>query len=206
MPRTPEQLEQIREESREKILSSALRLFARHGYAATTVRMIAEEAGVSQGLLYNYYDGKDALLRSIFERSRGDVRESFERAAGGATPRERLERLVGAAFDIVRENLSFWRLNYQLRMQPGVLEGLDEDVRAWSESVLAQLEELLRSAGVASPEIEARLFFASIDGAAQHYAMDPDRYPLDEVAAALVRRFLSVAPSAHEPSQPEERT
>ena len=206
MPRTPEQLEQIREESREKILSSALRLFARHGYAATTVRMIAEEAGVSQGLLYNYYDGKDALLRSIFERSRGDVRESFERAAGGATPRERLERLVGAAFDIVRENLSFWRLNYQLRMQPGVLEGLDEAVRAWSESVLAQLEELLRSAGVASPEIEARLFFASIDGAAQHYAMDPDRYPLDEVAAALVRRFLSVAPSAHEPSQPEERT
>lgn len=54
MPRTAEQLEHIRQESRERILSSALRLFARHGYAATSVRMIAREAGASLGLLYNY--------------------------------------------------------------------------------------------------------------------------------------------------------
>lgn len=190
MPRTAEQLAQVREESREKILAAALRLFSRHGYAGTSVRMIAEEAGVSQGLLYNYFDGKESLLRAIFDRSMADVQESFERAAGGATPGERIERLVGAAFDIVRERLSFWRVTYQLRMQPGVLEGLAEDVHAGGEAIRQQLEELLRSAGAALPAIEARVLFAAIDGAAQHFAMDPDHYPIDEVSGSLIRRFL----------------
>ena len=189
MPRTPAQLAQVREESREKILASALALFAEHGYAATSVRMIAGEAGVSQGLLYNYYDGKAALLRAIFERSMGDVWASFELAAGGATPAERIERLVRGAFGIVRGNLAFWRLMYQLRMQPGVLAGLDEHVRASTGAIRTQLEALLRAAGASSPEVEARVLFAAIDGAAQHFALEPDDYPLDAVSAALVDRF-----------------
>ena len=72
MPRTRAQFEAIRQESRERILDAALRLFARYGYAATPVRRIAEEAGVSQGLLYNYFDGKESLLRALFEQTAGD--------------------------------------------------------------------------------------------------------------------------------------
>ncbi len=206
MPRTAEQLEHIRAESRERILSSALRLFARHGYAATSVRMIAGEAGISQGLLYNYYDGKGALLRAIFEQSMGDVQESFELAGGGTTPRERIERLIHAAFDIVHENLSFWRITYQLRMQPGVLEELAEQVRAWPEAIRLQLEEQLRAAGTPSPALEARLLFAAIDGAAQHYALDPDHYPVEEVTAALIRRFLPHSAGAHDDAEQEKRS
>jgi AcrR family transcriptional regulator len=193
MPRSEQQLEHMRAESRARILTSALRLFAQHGYAATSVRMIARDAGISQGLLYNYYDGKEELLRAIFEQSMRDVQESFELAAGGTTPGEQIERLVRSAFSIVRENLSFWRLTYQLRMQPGVLEGLNDEVRVWSEEIRFQLEELLRAAGAASPAVEARVLFASIDGAAQHYALDPDHYPIEEVATALIRRFRALA-------------
>jgi len=176
-------------------LAAALRLFGRHGYAATSVRRIAEEAGISQGLLYNYYDGKGALLRAIFERSMEQVQASFAVAAGGTSPRDRLERLVRAALGTVRENLAFWRLTYQLRMQPGVLEGLGDAMRAWPEAIRLHLEGLLRDAGVASPEVEARVLFAAIDGAAQHFALDPDRYPVDDVAAAIVRRFLPPTPA-----------
>ena len=55
MPRNQAQNEALREQSRRKILYSAGTLFARHGYEATSVRMIAREAGVAQGLLYNYF-------------------------------------------------------------------------------------------------------------------------------------------------------
>jgi AcrR family transcriptional regulator len=189
MPRTAEQLEEIKNESRGVILNSALELFAEHGYNGTSVRMIAMEAGVSQGLLYNYYEGKEALLRAIFERSMEDVQASFERAAGGSTPGDRIEGLVRAAFDIVRKNLSFWRLSYQLRMQPGVVEGLGESLRAWSEATRARIEALLRAAEVESPAVQARLLFAAIDGAAQHYALDPRDYPLDQVGDALIQHF-----------------
>src|SRR5690606_25664309 len=187
----PARLEAIREESRQRILDAALRLFARYGYAATSVRQIAEEAGVAQGLLYNYFDGKEALLRAMLERSAADVERSLSQAAGGATPQERLERLVRSAFDIVGEHLSFWRLSYQLRMQPGVLEELEEATRAWTESTRARIERLLREVGVKDAPIEARVLFAAIDGAAQHYALDTTHYPVEEVSAALVRRFTA---------------
>ena len=190
MPRTPEQFDQIREESRERILVAALRLFARHGFAATSVRMIAEDAGISQGLLYNYYDGKESLLRAIFERSMTDVRASFASAATAATPRKAVELLVRSAFDIVRGHRDFWQLSYQLRMQPQVLTGLARESRRWTDEIRAQLEQLLERAGVSDPAVEARVLFAAIDGAAQHYVLDPARYPLDDVAEEIVRRFL----------------
>jgi AcrR family transcriptional regulator len=204
MPRSPEQFEKIREESRERIVGSALRLFGEHGFGHTSVRMIAEEAGVSQGLLYNYFEGKDALLRSIFERSMAQVEASFERAMTGTTPAERIERLIRTAFDLVRENLPFWRLTYQIRMQHGVLEGLGGSVAAWSGAIRLQLEEFLGAAGVASPPLEARVLFAAIDGAAQHYAMDPEQYPLTEVADALVERFRPI-PGTRSPRPARER-
>lgn len=192
MPRTPEQLETIRAESRERILEAALRLFARQGYAATSVRRIAEEAGVSQGLLYNYFEGKEALLRAMFERSTTDVEQSLSEAETGAAPQERIERLVRSAFAIVGEHLSFWRLSYQLRMQPGVLEGLEEATTAWTEATRARIERLLGGAGVRDAAIEARVLFAAIDGAAQHFALDPEGYPVEQVTRALVRRFTRI--------------
>lgn len=185
-------MREVTEESRERILGSALRLIGEHGYQATSVRMIAEGAGVAQGLLYNYYDGKEALLRAIFERGAAQVGESIGAAASGATPAEGLERLIRGAFVLVRENLSFWRLTYQVRLQRGVLEGLGEVVTAWSESVRAELEWLLAAAGARLPALEARLLFAAIDGVAQHYALDPEGYPLEAVADALVERFVPV--------------
>jgi AcrR family transcriptional regulator len=196
MPRSEEQFEAMRAESREAILNSALHLFAERGYAATTIREIARDAAVSLGLLYNYFDGKEALLHAIFARSMVDVQASIDAAAGGATAHERIERLIAAAFRIVAEELPFWRLTYQLRMQSGVVEGLGESIRAWSDATRVQLEALLREAGRAQPDVEARLLFATIDGVAQHYALDPERYPLAAVARAIIARFLPPARSA----------
>jgi AcrR family transcriptional regulator len=190
MPRTDEQLEQLREESRDRILTSALRLFARHGYAATSVRMIAVEAGVSQGLMYNYYAGKGALLRAIIERSMGDVQSSLAEASAASATQQGVEMLVRSAFAIVRRNRAFWQLSYQLRMQPDVLADLGQSVGAWADAIRLQIEALLRSAGSADAAVEARVLFAAIDGAAQHYVLDPEHYPLDEVADEIVRRFL----------------
>lgn len=203
VPRTRDQFEQLREASRDRILESALRLFAEHGYERTSIRMIAREAGISQGLTYNYFASKEALLRAIFERSMEDVRMSFGGAAAGATPRARIEGLVRSAFEIVREHLPFWRLTYQIRMQPGVLEGLGEYVAAWSGETRERLEALMREAGVRSAAVEARLLHAAIDGAAQHYALDPEGYPLDEIAESLIRRFVSPLPGETPTSEPE---
>ena len=179
----------MRDDSRALILRTALRLFARHGYDGTSIAMIAKEAGIAQGLLYNYFAGKKGLLRAIFEESMRDVEASFALAEAGATPQQRIEHLVRGAFTILRRNQDFWRLSYALRMQPGVVTGLGKRVAESTARIRETLARFLGDAGVEQPELEAAMLFALIDGVSQHYVLEPSRYPLDAVADRIIRRF-----------------
>jgi AcrR family transcriptional regulator len=65
MPRNKEQAEQIRAESREKILKTALRLFAEKGYDGCNVSDIARAAGMSQGNIYWYFPSKQEIFKAV---------------------------------------------------------------------------------------------------------------------------------------------
>lgn len=56
------------ERRRQNILAAAARCFGRDGYAGATVARIAEEAGVSNGLLYQFFRSKDHLLEVVLKR------------------------------------------------------------------------------------------------------------------------------------------
>src|SRR5262245_27072762 len=55
------------EATRRRILASALALFRRRGYAQTTMRDIAEAAGMSLGAAYHFFPSKDALVVAYYE-------------------------------------------------------------------------------------------------------------------------------------------
>jgi TetR/AcrR family fatty acid metabolism transcriptional regulator len=59
------------EERRRQILDAAVRAFAKNGYHACRVSDIAEEAGVAYGLVYHYFESKDAVLEAIFREMWG---------------------------------------------------------------------------------------------------------------------------------------
>ncbi len=189
-PRTEEQNEAIREESRARILESALALFAAHGYERTTIRMIAEAAGISQGLMYNYFSSKEQLIIALFQRSMQDVRESFAHAEDEHDPRPQIERLIRASFMILRRNMHFWRLSYGVRMQPAVVAGLGDQLHLWIDSIRSTIEVYFQNSGAADPGIEAAILFALIDGISQHYVLDPEHYPLEVIENAVVARYL----------------
>jgi AcrR family transcriptional regulator len=201
-PRTSAQFEALRADAQDRLERAALRVFARAGYAGASVRDVAREAGVAQGLLYNYYQGKQDLLAAVFRRCMGDVQASFAAADVGAPPAERLAQLIRASFVVLREHLAFWQLVYGVRQQPDVVAALGPELHAWAEGVRATLEGRLRDAGRSDPAVEARLLFAAIDGVAQHFALDPAGYPLDAVAERLVATFGGAATSAAGTSEP----
>lgn len=60
------------ERTRRQILETALRLFRERGYEGTTMRAIAEEAGVSLGNAYYYFKSKEHLIQAYYERSHAD--------------------------------------------------------------------------------------------------------------------------------------
>ena len=62
-----EEKQQIRNERREQILSAAVKVFSRRGVVGTKMSMIAQEAGISHGLLYHYFKSKDELFTTLVE-------------------------------------------------------------------------------------------------------------------------------------------
>ena len=55
------------EDRREQIMEAALRVFAKKGFAEASNRDIAREAGITPGLIYHYFESKEALLKAILE-------------------------------------------------------------------------------------------------------------------------------------------
>jgi AcrR family transcriptional regulator len=189
-PRSAAQNETRREQRRATILEAGLQQFAQNGFERATIGAVARRAGVSQGLIYHYFAGKDDLLRAVFARSMAAVDATLHEAARAA-PDQRVARLVRAALGGVQRDLQFWRLTYAVRMQPSVLAALGPEVRAWSGGIRAALTAAFRDLGRPTPDIDAAVLFGLIDGVAQHFALDPDRYPLADVIDRIVVAFAT---------------
>src|SRR4051794_36587391 len=67
--------------TRQLLLDAALRRFASDGYAATTVRDIADDAGVNVALISRYFESKEGLFEVCLTTAVDDLR----RAAGNVT-------------------------------------------------------------------------------------------------------------------------
>lgn len=63
------------EETRERILDAALRLFRKRGFDSTTMRDIAAEAEVATGAAYYYFPSKEAFVMAFYERTCDETRE-----------------------------------------------------------------------------------------------------------------------------------
>jgi len=118
-----------------------------------------------------------------------DVRETFARAFAEANPHDRIAALLQACAETMRRHLDFWRVSYAVRHQPAVLKALGPKLGDWTREIETTLTMLLAEAGHPEPEVEARLLFAIIDGASQHFALDPKRYPLEQVFARVAERY-----------------
>jgi len=72
-----------------RVREAALRLFARHGYAAVSMRKIAAEVGVQAGALYNYTPDKQTLLFDLMRSHMEDLLAAWEGSAPAPDPRRR---------------------------------------------------------------------------------------------------------------------
>jgi TetR/AcrR family transcriptional regulator, fatty acid metabolism regulator protein len=93
-------------DKRERILSAAERIFARHGFFAAKVSDVAKEAGVADGTIYLYFKNKDDLLISLFERRMHEVNERLREATAkvqGLGPIEELRAFVKTYLQLVHD-------------------------------------------------------------------------------------------------------
>jgi AcrR family transcriptional regulator len=121
-PKTAKQFKSIREEKTTLIMDVALQHFADEGYFKTTITHIARHAGISKGLIYNYFESKEELLIAIINRSMSEISRYFDPDKDGYISEEEFELFIRKLFSILRENICFWRLFFQLMIQKDVRE------------------------------------------------------------------------------------
>ena len=79
-----------------QILDAALVCFARHGFHQTSMHDISAEAGISVGLIYRYFENKEAVISAMADRHKKEISEVLQRAKQASTLLESLEILFTA--------------------------------------------------------------------------------------------------------------
>jgi AcrR family transcriptional regulator len=93
------------EERREQILDSALRVFSQKGFAGASIRHIAREAGITEGLIYHYFESKEQLQQACWkERSWHSHVERILATADGKPVEQVLREIVADFLDTLREH------------------------------------------------------------------------------------------------------
>lgn len=94
-PRLSESAQQ--DDSRERLLEAAIKLFARHGYDPVTTGAVAQEAGLTQSMVHYHFGSKHKLWEAAIHRlmrKRGAAFPTFARDLEGMAPVDRLKELT----------------------------------------------------------------------------------------------------------------
>ncbi len=91
-------------DARTKILETATRLFATHGYDSTSLAHVAKDAHVSKALIFWHFESKEALYEAVLARTIEPYRIEPEAIASLGVP-DQVEHLIDLYFEFVTENV-----------------------------------------------------------------------------------------------------
>jgi AcrR family transcriptional regulator len=173
--------EDVRSETRQRLLEAATEEFAREGYAGANVDRISKAAGFAKGTIYNYFDSKRALMLALIE-SFASAHLDFMAAQvlQEDDPARRLEVFFEAGFAFVKDYLALGKVIIQ------VLHGPDA---AFKQALYAAYQPMFQLVGrdILAAGIEQGLFRPVEPGA---------------TAGLLMNIYLGIASQADEEGRP----
>jgi AcrR family transcriptional regulator len=171
-------------ERREQILNAAMVCFAKRGFHQASMHDISAEAGISVGLIYRYFENKEAVISAMADRHKAEIQDVLERARQAPTLLESLEVLftahccenspqVTSAFVV--------DLFAEAARNPGVRQ-LVSDVRKTAMDGVTELIALSPEAKTnhLTPRELADLIFAVSDGMLMREVLDVSRASDDQ--------------------------
>ncbi len=186
MPRTKEQIEEIRRDRRQAILDTALEVFVEKGYESASISMIAHRAGISKGLMYNYFESKEELLAEIIGIAIGKIHVYFDPDHDNVLTKEEFLFFIRKTFASMRENLTFWKLYTLMASQPIVINSITPRFDTVMDTFSSLTIGLFRSYDLNDPEGEYLLFTAMLKGASLFYITMPENYPVDILEEKII--------------------
>ena len=185
-PRTEQQFEEIRIEKIELIKSSALKLFADIGYNSTSISKIASEAGISKGLMYNYFSSKEELLKEIMIGGLRNFTNLLIIKNTQSIDRQEILNFIDGNLNLLKKNADYYKLYFSLALQPKIVELLEKDMHEVFEQIFEKFMMYFNQKGDTNPYVKTRFILALFDGVGMHFVSDKDNFPLDEVRDMMV--------------------
>jgi len=190
-PRTKEQFEILREERKEQIIKAAFEVFAQKGYHNSSVAQVAKKAKISKGLMYNYFDGKEDLLRAIIHQINEEIAREFDFSNQKPLTDKAVLEWIDKSFDIVVQNPARWKFYISLSMQPDVMPIFMEVAQESIKTFFIRFIQYFTEKGVENPQLWVRYISAIIDGLQMHILMDPNSFPIQEIKPLIKQYILS---------------
>ena len=167
-----------------RIREAALGLFARHGYAAVSMRQIAGEVGVQAGALYNYTPDKQSLLFRLMRDHMQDLMAAYDDLDRFDNPQDALRQFVGfhIRFHLQRPDEVFIAYMEPRNLNPENFAEIEALRRRYEDS----LEHILRNGqqsgqfSVSDTKIATLAVIAMLNGVITWYRSG-GRLSLDEV-------------------------
>lgn len=186
------------EEKRTQVLEATLRLIARQGAGAVTLRAVAAEAGTSLRATTYYFASREELLTAAFVYYTERAIARFRAISDQVTPQASLTRDDAALFlaDTVLADLVGDRpglvAEYELVLEIGRNPALEVSYRDWQAVLEGMLEEHARALGSTRPKVHARVVLATLRGIELEALARPSEAPSREGIATLFRELLAV--------------
>lgn len=184
------------EDKKNRIINSAIKLFAENGYNGTSTARIAAEAGVSQGIIFHYFTSKEGLFWTMLQDKAGIYEKRLQAAIKDETDAlKKIETALLGFARLIREEEGFYEVVIkQIRGSGLNLENMGKyGVLQFPELLSGLLREAMEQGSVREidPEIAATSFFGMIDFNAFRWFVQGRNYSLDDTARQIVDLFLN---------------
>jgi len=184
-------------DKRDLILRAATKLFARRGFFNTQVADVAREAGIAAGTVYLYFQSKDDLLISIFERTMLQGIEAARQALVGVSdPVERLRQLARVHLARLGQDRDLAVVfQVELRQTTKFMERfsatlLQDYLRAIRDAI-GDAQTAGRFRREVSSTFAAKVLYGALDEMATNWILSRRRYALAAQADKVVDLFVN---------------
>ena len=180
--------------ARERILASARQLFAQHGFEGTSTKDIAAHAGVPSGLVFYYFETKDALIEAIFEYNPPLQVATTMWDAARRNPADSIESALKAAYQAIIEHRY---QAYILMAETGSSRPTAKRLRQMRKDAIAAYADFFRAqSGSIQPEVDPEVLAQVVSSSLLSAVLldqprDPEAYI--KALASLVRAGLRPA-------------
>lgn len=188
-PRTEKQFEEIRIEKKQLIFNAALTLFADNGYHSTSISQIAKQANVSKGLIYNYFDSKEDLLKIIIDNGINEMFKNFDINKDGIIEISEMKYYLEKTFESLKTNRRFWKFYFQISVQADAQLIIKEKIETMLAPIMIMIISFFEKQGFEDPETEAYVFGALMDGVGMDYVFQPDLIPIDKIKDNIINKY-----------------